>query len=108
MRRIYVGNINFDVVEETVKQAFAPFGPIKMCSLAWDAVANKHKGFAFVEYDVPEAATLALEQMNGVMLGARNVKVGCPLDLLVWGIFCSGSLSYSFALLIFFLFALLK
>ena len=61
--------------EDTVKQAFLPFGPIKNVSLSWDAVANKHKGFSFVEYDVPEAASLALEQMNGVMLGGRNVKV---------------------------------
>lgn len=58
-----------------MKNAFQPFGPIKNVSLSWDAIANKHKGFAFVEYDVPEAATLALEQMNGVMLGGRNIKV---------------------------------
>ncbi len=32
-------------------------------------------GFAFLEYDIPEAATLAQEQMNGVMLGGRNIKV---------------------------------
>lgn len=32
-------------------------------------------GFAFVEYEVPEAAQLALEQMNSVMLGGRNIKV---------------------------------
>lgn len=32
------------------------------------------QGFAFVEYDVPEAAQLALEQMNSVMLGGRNIK----------------------------------
>lgn len=36
------------------------------------------QGFAFVEYDVPEAAQLALEQMNSVMLGGRNIKVCCP------------------------------
>lgn len=35
------------------------------------------QGFAFVEYDVPEAAQLALEQMNSVMLGGRNIKVSC-------------------------------
>lgn len=28
-----------------------------------------------MEYDVPEAAQLALEQMNSVMLGGRNIKV---------------------------------
>lgn len=34
------------------------------------------QGFAFVEYEVPEAAQLALEQMNSVVLGGRNIKVG--------------------------------
>ena len=33
------------------------------------------KGFAFVEYELPEAAQLALEQMNNVMMGGRNIKV---------------------------------
>ena len=28
-----------------------------------------------MEYEVPEAAQLALEQMNSVMLGGRNIKV---------------------------------
>jgi len=37
------------------------------------------QGFAFVEYDLPEAAQLALEQMNGVLLGGRNIKVGIYL-----------------------------
>lgn len=37
------------------------------------------QGFAFVEYEVPEAAQLALEQMNSVMLGGRNIKVSSRL-----------------------------
>lgn len=35
----------------------------------------KHKGYSFVEYETPEAAQLALEQMNGVVIGGRNIKV---------------------------------
>lgn len=31
-----------------------------------------------MEYECPEAAQIALDQMNGVMLGGRNIKV-CPL-----------------------------
>ncbi|KAB0393013.1 hypothetical protein E2I00_010727 [Balaenoptera physalus] len=60
--------------EDTIRQAFAPFGPIKSIDMSWDSVTMKHKGFAFVEYEVPEAAQLALEQMNSVMLGGRNIK----------------------------------
>lgn len=42
------------------------------------------QGFAFVEYDVPEAAQLALEQMNSVMLGGRNIKVCYPEMMNTW------------------------
>lgn len=48
---------------------------MKSVNLSWDPITNKHKGFAFIEYEVPEAAQLALEQMNGVMIGGRNIKV---------------------------------
>lgn len=75
LHRIYVGSINFEIKEDTIKQAFLPFGPIKSVNLSWDPITNKHKGFAFIEYDIPEAAQLALEQMNGVMIGGRNIKV---------------------------------
>jgi len=73
--RIYIGSINFGIQEDTVKLAFLPFGPIKSISLPYDTVLKKHKGFAFIEYDVPEAASLAVEQMNGVLLGGFSVKV---------------------------------
>lgn len=44
--------------------------------MSWDPLMQKHKGFAFVEYEIPEAAQLALEQMNGVIICSRNIKVG--------------------------------
>jgi poly(U)-binding-splicing factor PUF60 len=43
--------------------------------MSWDAATNKHKGFAFIEFETPEAAQLSLEQMNNVLLGGRNIKV---------------------------------
>lgn len=73
--RVYVGSISFELKEDTVRQAFLPFGPIKSINMSWDPVTQKHKGFAFVEYEIPEGAQLALEQMNGVMIGGRNIKV---------------------------------
>lgn len=78
MCRVYVGSIYYELGEDTIRQAFAPFGPIKSIDMSWDSVTMKHKGFAFVEYELPEAAQLALEQMNSVMLGGRNIKVGRP------------------------------
>ncbi|RUS78255.1 hypothetical protein EGW08_013994, partial [Elysia chlorotica] len=79
--RIYVGSINFEIKEDTIKKEFLPFGPVKSVNLSWDPITNKHKGFAFIEYEQPEAAQLALEQMNGFMIGGRNIKVGRPSNM---------------------------
>jgi half-pint family poly-U binding splicing factor len=81
MSRIYVGCINYDTKEESVKQAFNAFGPIRSITMSWDPITQKHKGFAFVEFDTPEAAQLAEEQMNGVLVCGRNIKVGRPSQM---------------------------
>ena len=78
LNRVYVGSISFELREDTVRQSFHPFGPIKSITMSWDPITQKHKGFAFVEYELPEAAQLALEQMNGVVIGGRNIKVSLP------------------------------
>lgn len=76
-----MGSISFELKEDTIRAAFLPFGPIKSINMSWDPVTQKHKGFAFVEYEIPEGAQLALEQMNGAMLGGRNIKVGRPSNM---------------------------
>ncbi|KAJ8026014.1 Poly(U)-binding-splicing factor PUF60 [Holothuria leucospilota] len=81
MCRVYVGSISFELKEDTIRQAFHPFGPIKNINMSWDPATMKHKGFAFVEYELPEAAQMALDQMNGVMVGGRNIKVGRPSNM---------------------------
>ncbi|EUB56293.1 Poly(U)-binding-splicing factor PUF60 [Echinococcus granulosus] len=81
LNRIYIGSIAYDIKEEMIKQAFLPFGPVKNVSMSWDPVTQKHKGFAFVEFEYPEAAQLAIEQMNGSNFGGRLLKVGRPSNL---------------------------
>jgi len=81
MCRTYIGSINFQLDEDAVRASFLPFGPIKMIDLSRDPTTGRHKGFAFVEYELPEAAQLALEQMNNVMMGGRNIKVGRPSNV---------------------------
>lgn len=81
MCRIYVGSIFYEVKEDVVRTSFGAFGPIRSISMSWDAATNKHKGFAFIEFETPEAAQLSLEQMNGLLMGGRNIKVGRPSNM---------------------------
>ena len=97
-----MGCINYDTREEEIKKAFVTFGPIRSITMSWDSMTGKHKvsccsqskckinlpqinpnpcslspkGFAFVEFEQPEAAQLALDQMNGILVLGRNIKVG--------------------------------
>ncbi|QQP35466.1 Uncharacterized protein FKW44_023700, partial [Caligus rogercresseyi] len=41
MFRVYVGSINFEVKEDTIKQAFLLFGPIRSISMSWDPLTQK-------------------------------------------------------------------
>lgn len=43
MCRVYVGSIYYELGEDTIRQAFAPFGPIKSIDMSWDSVTMKHK-----------------------------------------------------------------
>ncbi|TPP61214.1 Poly U-binding-splicing factor half pint [Fasciola gigantica] len=81
LSRIYVGSISYDLKEESIKVAFSPFGPIRSVTMSWDAATQKHKGFAFIEFEHPEAAHLAVDQMNNASLGGRQLKVGRPSNL---------------------------
>ena len=50
--------------------------------MSWDPLTKRHKGFGFVEYEVPEAAQLALEQMNGQLASVACAMLETPVPIL--------------------------
>jgi len=63
--RIYVGSIFYDLTEQNIRSVFAPYGSIKAINLKIDPSTGKHNGYCFIDYDLPEAAFLAVDRMNG-------------------------------------------
>ena len=43
LNRIYVGSINFELKEDSIRSSFIPFGPIKKIDMSWDPTTMKHK-----------------------------------------------------------------
>jgi len=78
--RIYVGSIFYDLTEQNIRSVFAPYGSIKGINLKIDPSTGKHNGYCFIDYDLPEAAFLAVEKMNGTDFGGRKIKVGRPFN----------------------------
>lgn len=69
------GGLEDGVTDSTLHAAFVPFGTIRQVSLPLDVASNQHRGFAFVEYDQPDDAADAMDNMNGAELFGRVLRV---------------------------------
>ena len=49
--------------------------------MIYDINTGRHKGFAFVEFETPEAANMAIQDMQAAIVGGRAVKVGRPSNM---------------------------
>ena len=74
-RTLYVGGLEESVTEDVLRAAFVPFGEITDVNMPIDSAAQKHKGFAFVQYDDKEDAADAIDNMNNAELFGRVLKV---------------------------------
>lgn len=77
-RRIYIGNLYYELKEEDIRIAFAPVGVIASIDLSSETGSNRSKGYCFLEYDDALAAESAVQLLNGSHLGNRAIKVGRP------------------------------
>ncbi|KAG9492954.1 hypothetical protein GDO78_001088 [Eleutherodactylus coqui] len=64
-RVLYVGGLAEEVDEKILHAAFIPFGDITDIQIPLDYETEKHRGFAFVEFELPEDAAAAIDNMKG-------------------------------------------
>ena len=58
-----------------MQAAFIPFGDITDITIPLDYATQKHRGFAFVEFELAEDAAAAIDNMNESELYGRTVRV---------------------------------
>lgn len=75
MKNIYVGNLDFKVTEDELRQAFAAYGQVDNVTILKDRDTGQPRGFGFVEMANDEEAEKAINAMNGMQLGARSLNV---------------------------------
>ncbi|KAK3884398.1 hypothetical protein Pcinc_011335 [Petrolisthes cinctipes] len=74
-RILYVGGLADEVTEEILRSAFTPFGDLVDIQIPLDYETEKHRGFAFIEFELPEDATAAIDNMNESELFGRTIRV---------------------------------
>ena len=71
---IFVGNLAFNTTEEQLHQAFSELGRIIKVRMVTDQDTGKPRGFAFIEFEDPQAALSAIRNMNDYELNGRRLR----------------------------------
>jgi len=72
---LYVGNLDFDVSDEDLRQAFAEYGTVTTAKVIMDRYSSSSRGFGFVEMPNNPEADAAIKALNGELLKGKRIKI---------------------------------
>lgn len=71
---IFVGDLDDNITDSELRQAFDPFGEILNAKVVCDAVTQKSKNYGFISFSNKPDAEKAIRDMHGAMLRTRPIK----------------------------------
>jgi len=74
-KRLYVGNLSYNVSSSALEQLFASFGKVESAQVIEDRDTGRSKGFGFVEMAVDEEAQAAIAGLHGKDHDGRPLTV---------------------------------
>jgi len=74
-KKLFVGNLSFDITENDLQDAFAAHGTVTETNLMMDRMTNRPRGFGFVTMSTDEEAQKAIDALNGKDMGGRALTV---------------------------------
>ena len=74
-KKLYVGNLTFDVTDATLEQLFAAHGTVQSAQVIMDRDTGRSKGFGFVEMGSDQEAQAAIAALGGKEVDGRTLTV---------------------------------
>src|SRR5205807_9815683 len=74
-KKLYVGNLSYDVTNTTLEEMFTPHGGVQSAQFIMDRDTGRSKGFGFVEMTSDQEAQVAITALNGQQVGRRSLTV---------------------------------
>lgn len=74
-KKLYVGNLLYDISDEDLKELFAQAGTVLTANVIRYHDSGKSKGFAFVEMETEDGAQKAMDMLNGQDFRGRKLVV---------------------------------
>jgi cold-inducible RNA-binding protein len=75
VKNIFVGNLNFNATEESVRKLFERYGAVNSARIMTDRDTGRSRGFAFVEMENEAEADQAIQALNGYSMDGRALNV---------------------------------
>lgn len=75
-QEVYVGSLDHSVNESHLFQLFSQFGRLKKATIQMNPTTQRTRGFAFLYFQNPEDANLAIKVMQNQVLAGRPMKMG--------------------------------
>ncbi|ERN10180.1 glycine-rich RNA-binding protein 4, mitochondrial isoform X1 [Amborella trichopoda] len=72
---LFVSRLSFYSTEQSLKDAFSPFGEVIEARLVIDKATLRPKGYGFIRYQSEIEAQKAMKAMDGRFLGGRLIFV---------------------------------
>lgn len=76
----FVGGLNFDTDERTLRDHFERFGEVDSVRIIYDRETGRSKGIAFVHFAEKESVAIAAERTHGVEIDGRAVRCNPAAD----------------------------
>lgn len=73
---IFVKNLHESIDNKQLYDTFSLFGNILSCKVVTDKETGASKGYGYVHYETAEAATAAIEKLDGMLIDGQEVQVG--------------------------------
>lgn len=74
-KKLFVGNLDFSINQDKLKEIFASYGSIVSANVVTDRFSGRSKGFGFVEFEKEEDAMKALGELNDSDQMGRKIAV---------------------------------
>ena len=74
-RKLYCGNLSFNVSSSDLEQLFSQFGSVQSAQVISDRDTGRSKGFGFVEMGTDEEAQAAINGLNETEQDGRRLTV---------------------------------
>jgi len=74
-KKLYVGNMSYEVSNADLEQMFGEHGTVDSTKIIIEHSTGRSKGFGFVEMSSNEEAAAAMAALDGKDCGGRELKV---------------------------------